>query len=268
MFRTVIGPGQIEVVVPVLNAERRIDWLIELYAGLGLRPLFIVDERSRDHSASLLRSRGARLRPARGDHARVESLLFNALPAIDSEWVLRFDDDEAPSRALVEWVGRHIPQADGSAVGFSRHWVRFDEETTLQGSSCVRVDGRPFPDWQFRLFRPAAVRLIQEIHTPGFVLERHTFAPDEACFYHLDWIVRSYAERRAKMEKYEAQSPGAGLNFAHFYLPEDRDPAFYATTPVANSEIKSLASRLTYSDVRPLERPLASRMPWSQRQQA
>ena len=90
-------------------------------------------------------------------------------------------------------------------MGFSRIWTRFDAGATLNGTSCVRIDGSPYPDWQFRLFRPGAVRLIEDIHTPGFILERHVLAPEDACFYHFDWIVRNYAERRAKMEKYEAQ---------------------------------------------------------------
>ena len=236
--------GQIDVVVPVRDAEARINWLVDLYSDLGLEPLFIVDQRTRDSSAALLSARGARVQFAQSDYPRVESLLFHALPTIETEWVLRFDDDEAPSQALVEWVSSHLRQPRGCAVGLARRWVGLDAAKALHGSSCTRVDGQPFPDWQFRLFRPAAVSLTTDIHTPGFVLEQRLFAPESACFFHFDWVVRTYAERRAKMEKYEAQSPGAGRNFAHFYLPEDHEPLFYAGTPVNDSKIQDLAHRL------------------------
>lgn len=237
-------PQHVQVIVPVCNAEHRIPSLVDHYAWLGLNPLFIVDGRSRDRSLSILRSFEARVIVARSEYARVESLLFSALPGIRAEWVLRFDDDEAPSGALVQWIDRHLAGVTEPAVGFSRRWVRFDAGGRLQGSSCVNMAGRSQPDWQFRLFRPAAVRLIQDIHTPGFAIERYALAPDEACFHHFNWIVKSRDERRTRMEDYERQSPGAGVNFTEFYLPEERDPSFYNFTPVCDPRVETLAHRL------------------------
>jgi hypothetical protein len=234
----------VQVIVPVCNAEHRIPFLIDHYAWLGLDPLFIVDERSRDRSLSILRSFEARVLVARSEYARVESLLFSALPAVHAEWILRFDDDEAPSGPLVHWIDRHLAGVTEPAVGFSRRWVRFDTAGRLQGSSCVHMHGRTQPDWQFRLFRPAAVRLIQDIHTPGFAVERYALAPEEACVHHFSWIVRSRDERRARIEDYERQSPGAGANFTEFYLPEERDPSFYNFTPVSDFRVEALARLL------------------------
>lgn len=234
----------LEVVVPVCDAESRVPIIIDHYARLGVRPLFIVDERSRDGSLALLESAGARVMAARSEHARVESLLFDAVPRIDRDWILRFDDDEAPTGALLDWIDRHLTEVGTAAVGFSRRWVGFGPDGRLRSSSCVRIDGRPGLDWQFRLFRPSAVRVIQDIHTPGFMLERHALAPEHVCFHHFSWIVRTSAERRARIAHYETQSAGAGCNFTAFYLPEDRDAAFYDFTPVPDPDIESLAHRL------------------------
>lgn len=237
----------LEIVVPVRDAEDRIAPLLDQYDSLGLRPLFIVDRDSRDRTLSILQSRHARLSIDRGEHPRVESLLFNAIPKIDARWILRFDDDELPTRRLLDWVNRHLAGLTEPVVGLPRLWVRVDSAGRLEGSFCDSTGGGTVPDWQFRLFRPAAVRLISDIHTPGFVLDRYALAPDDALLFHLNWIVRTHAERLEKVAGYDGQSPGAGRNFVHFYLPEDHDPASYHFVRVVDPDVEDVARRLTGS---------------------
>ncbi len=44
--------------------------------------------------------------------------------------------------------------------------------------------------------------------------------PESAYFIHLDWVIRSYAERLQKLISYEQQSEAAGYCYARFYLPK------------------------------------------------
>ena len=99
-------------------------------------------------------------------------------------------------------------------------------------------------DWQWRLFQPDRVTYTHEIHTSGFVVppgaER---APPNAWIAHLDWIVRSAGERRAKVEGYDRQKPGAGSFLRTMYLPEEADSGV-VLDPLGPSEFEGMAARI------------------------
>lgn len=42
----------------------------------------------------------------------------------DVQWVLRLDDDEFPSRALIDWILDRLDDLDTNIVGILRRWVR------------------------------------------------------------------------------------------------------------------------------------------------
>lgn len=236
--------GKLEIIVAVCDSEVWLPIIHDYYTALGLSPLFIVDRRSRDQSLSILRSRHARIWIKTGNHPRVESLLLSVIPRIDSQWILRFDDDEAPSRALLRWIGANLSSLNAPAVGLPRQWVRLDPTGQPQGSRCAQAGGAWGADRQYRLFQPKLLSLNDEMHTPGFKLGRCIDAPAEACMYHFDWIIRSYADRQVKIRRYEWQSAGGGQAFAAYYLPEDHDPDFYDFRPISDPDIAALARRL------------------------
>jgi len=241
-------PAGLEIIVPVCNAERWIGTILEAYDAMGLRPLFILDTRSADRTAEILAVRRARVLPATGRHARVESLLFTVVPSLRSPWLLRLDDDELPSRALLAWVAGNLHGLPTSVAGFPRQWVRRLEAGGWATSFCAGASraagGTAEEDRQHRLFRRDAVALREDLHTPGFDLPAVTEAPSGAVIYHFDWLVRCRDERLRKIAAYDRQSPGNGTRFAAYYLPEDHDASLYAFTPLSDPAARTLASRM------------------------
>lgn len=242
-------PAGMEIIVPVCNAAGWIGVILNAYDALGVRPLFILDERSADDTGRILVGRGARLMTARGTHPRVESLLFSAIPNLRAPWILRFDDDELPSRALLDWVFARCANLPSSVAGFPRQWVWRLPSGALAGSFCAAASkaagGSALDDRQHRLFRPDAVTLIEDLHTPGFSLTESVDAPAAAVIYHFDWLVRDHAARLKKVANYETQSPGNGTRYAAYYLPEDHDQAAYNFMPLADQTVTKICARLT-----------------------
>lgn len=136
------------------------------------------------------------------------------------DWLLRLDDDEVPSRALLDALPRLVADETLTHYWLLRRWLFPTVETYL--------DELPWsPNHELRLVRndprfvrfPGVMHLPAEADGPGAWL-------DEA-IYHLDLVVNDRAARRAKAERYELLRPGlrtAGraLNAA-VYLPEGRD---------------------------------------------
>lgn len=232
-------PLKLEIIVAVCNAGRWLETICDGYADLNLNPLFVVDSRSSDRSLDILAARGHRVTAARGDHPRVESLLFALMPRLKNQWILRFDDDELPSRALIDWVGANLSRLEAPAVSFPRHWVA----PAPFSPGWVKSQAWDL-DRQFRLFATERVKPTERIHTPGFEVGASIAAPAPACIYHFDWIVRGPDERLRKVQAYDGQGEGAGSAFREFYLPEEFDPNFYNLSPLDDPLIESLVSRL------------------------
>ncbi len=242
-------PQNVEVIVPVCNAERWIAIILDGYRALGLDPLFILDTHSTDRTLALLVGENARVMIARGTHARVESLLFNAIPKLRSSWILRFDDDEMPSRALIDWVCANVNTLDVPFIGFARRWVWQQAPdgqfvTSHCAAASAAAGGDATDDRQFRLFLRRGVTLTEDLHSPGFAADSAPVAPPEAAIYHFDWLVRDRAAREAKIIRYEEQSPGYGWRYAAYYLPEDQEPGFYDFQPLADTAVLALAQSL------------------------
>jgi hypothetical protein len=242
-------PYDVDIIVPVCNAAGWIDMIADGYDELGLDPLFIVDTNSTDESLQRLTARKARVMVATGQAPRVESLLYSVVPKLRSPWILRFDDDELPSAALIGWVAANLRSLAAPAVGFPRQWVcAADTPTRWAVSHCANASaaagGDACEDRQYRLFLRRDVVLDDLLHTAGFHVEGVAEAPSAAVIYHFDWLVRSYAARRRKVANYDQQSLGQGRRYAAYYLPEERDPSFYDFLPLTDPAAIRIAARL------------------------
>jgi hypothetical protein len=145
---------------------------------------------------------------------------------VETPWILRLDDDECASVELWQWLTIFAPPDGCKMISFPRRWVRFKSLLQLSYSASDRwnwAKSKNGEDRQFRLYDKNTVAYRQDIHTPGYVIEAEAPAPDSCVIYHLDWILRSQSERRAKLSRYDAQLPGAGQEFASYYLPELTD---------------------------------------------
>jgi hypothetical protein len=137
------------------------------------------------------------------------------------DWVLTMDDDEVPSRALLDALPRLVETRDVTHYHLPRRWV--------YGAPDRWLDARPWrPDYQTRLVLndPRVVSFPDETHVP--VLAGGPGRYLDTPIYHLDTLLNSQETRAAKAERYERLHPGkvvAGLPLNEaFYLPELRDP--------------------------------------------
>jgi hypothetical protein len=147
-----------------------------------------------------------------------EALLSWLYGRCRGDWILKLDDDEAPSRALLDGLA-DAADASVTHVWLPRRWLYGGPRTYLAADPWL-------PDFQLRLSvnDPRLVRFPGLLHVPLEVAgpARYLDAP----IYHLETL-RPREERERKVEAYERERPGlrlAGLAFNHaLYLPELRD---------------------------------------------
>jgi hypothetical protein len=236
-----------QVIVPTRDSARWIAAIVEAYQRLGIQPLYLYDTRSSDDTLAVLEAEGAAVISVTPTFDRVESLLYSARNAMDTEWIIRFDDDELPSRALLNWFHRSLVRVEEPSVAFSGRNALFLEERL--GYSRLkdyyfhpRCPAYLAPYW--RAFRPDKVHFTDEIHTPGFGISEFATAPASAFFAHFDWILRTFDQRVAKVKRYDQQSPGTGWAFARFGLPELHTTKDLHWTPFETDEFDCLARHL------------------------
>jgi hypothetical protein len=235
------------VIVPTRQSVRWIGLIAAAYRRLGVQPLFICDTRSSDGTAALLEAHGAEVIAVTPAYDRVEAMLSITSEAVSSAWVVRFDDDELPSAALIRWLDQTLTNVGEPIVALSRRDVMFVDDRLCYSrleDYYFHPDDPTYLDPQFRAFRPREVHFTDAIHTPGFAISRFATAPQDAFFAHFDWILRSFIERQDKLTRYEAQAPGAGCAFARFYLPEWHTSADMRWTPFRSDEFNDLAHHL------------------------
>ena len=213
-----------EIIIPTLNGARWLGQLLDAYRKLGIEPLYAVDDRSGDGSLALLHARGARIALIHQDGLHVENGVFaQASRFVDREWILRLDDDEFPSRDLLQWAERTIAPPDVLSwhlprLTLYRHGGRIKY-------SRVKTHYHAYPrspliDPQRRLYRHRDVTYITGIHSCGFEPEKSCFAPESAIFLHFDALLRNPCERLAKLRLYETIKPRSSWKYAYHYLPD------------------------------------------------
>jgi len=139
----------------------------------------------------------------------MESVLDEAVAACSGDYILRVDDDERCSPALVEWLkDEKYRQSD------SWHFPRVN---LWKNTSTMILNEPLYPDWQTRLTTKALAGGRGAIHSqaikPG--------ARAKVCVEHHQFLVKSLDERRVKNARYEAAQPGAGKDFLMYSCPED-----------------------------------------------
>jgi hypothetical protein len=237
------------VFIPTRDSTKWIGVFLDAYRKIGVEPLYIVDSRSKDGTLETLRSMNADtvLFTPSGDFAEAGMVEFGA-QHIETQWALRFDDDEFPTRALIQWA------ADVGCKSLNQGWQISRRELFLENGNIVysrapnRYLNRYRPDFmhpQFRLFHTRRVRYLQQLHTMGFEeVLFFDFAPDNAFFIHCNCLLRSPAERLAKVNIYEAILPLSTLKVVDEYLPELFPAYYHAAGRDSLEEFTELFARL------------------------
>lgn len=234
-----------QLVVPTRDSARWIGQFFEAYREIGVSPLYLVDTRTADRTAGILSALGAEILPVTPTADRVESMISVISTLVEKEWVLRLDDDEFPSVALIRWLGSGLSTIRENSVAISRRdcLLSADGQVLYSRLEDYYWESRDYsflcPQW--RLYRHKSVNYTSDLHTPGFIVRGLQFAPPDCHFVHFDWILRSFAERQEKLEQYERQSKGKGRPFARYYLPELHHPRDLRLARMESSEFTPLA---------------------------
>lgn len=241
-----------QIVIPTRDSSKWVGSFLKAYRNLGIEPLYLIDTRSKDGTAHILHSMQAHVAFVTPAFNRVESILCELPQYVEQDWAVRFDDDEMPSKALVEWLDENITSFERPVVAMSRRDCLLKEDqlfySRLEAYYFLK-DHPHYLDPQWRAFRHREVVYRDVIHTPGFELDaHHQLAPQEAYFIHLDWVLRTFEERLAKLKSYERQTKGGGQKFAHFYLPELHHPRDLRLTELDTDEFDQLALSVAVSN--------------------
>lgn len=240
---------RVKVVVATKNSARWFGAMIDAYHKLGIEPLVLLDGYSEDETERLLIGKDVAYVKVFPELPRVEAMIGLIPDHTEAEWVLRLDDDEFPSRALIAWIGDRLPEDAANIVGAPRRWVRLGKTGRCEYSN------HPLLRWheekmdiQWRLFKPNEVKYITDIHSPGFAVPKSPVAPDPAYLVHFDWVIRSWSERANKLEGYDKQKSGAGSGFRDLYLWETSDLDEHAFKRMETNEFDRLARSITHSN--------------------
>jgi hypothetical protein len=148
------------------------------------------------------------------------------------DWILRVDDDEVPSDALLAALPALASDPYPLAFHLRRHWVYPAPDRYIAS--------RPWSiDYQAgRLVRnlPGAWRFDGAVHTVGTVEGEQRFV--DAPLYHYDLLATPTAARRSKRVQYESEWPGValgGIGTNDMYVPEEADRLESAPVPAADA---------------------------------
>lgn len=135
------------------------------------------------------------------------------------DWILRLDDDEAPSADLLAALPGLVAERFPTNIVLRRRWLYPDPSTYV-----VTPPWRP--DHQVRLIRnvPGIWSFPGHGHGALEVLGERRLAPE--AIYHADALLRDVAPRRAKRTRMAALQPGLraeGIPVNDLYVPEDYD---------------------------------------------
>lgn len=213
--------NELTIVIPTINSARYLDIILSFYRDHGFVVTVFVDSRTADDTVALAK-RFTETVVISTPAAFAEELIRPMSYLCKTPWILRLDDDELPTLAMMEFVRQCVQRADSPVHGFQRHQCAVSRDGRLLSHAEVS----PYNHRQWRLFQPDQVKFAPELHTPGFEWEGMggDGGPPEISMIHLDWALHTYEERRRKVDRYEAfnaEGRGAPQSYA-YYLYEDQ----------------------------------------------
>ena len=215
---------RISIFIPTMNSERYIDVVLKYYSDLGVTVQVLVDSKTTDKTFEVV-SRYVSPQIMQNETGSIpDDVMEEISKKMGTDWVLRLDDDELPSKAMLDFVSNIINYDEIDTIGFRRY------QCAVAKCGCVlsSQDVNPDTHRQWRLYQPRKVDFVKRIHTPGFRRNRQRSirAPDDAFMIHLDWAIHSYEERLSKIERYERHTPGSGKPWRPYYLYEESPHRF------------------------------------------
>jgi hypothetical protein len=217
--------SRFKVLIPTRDSARWIGIFLDAYRKAGIEPSYVLDPRSADSTLDILRRQQADfiLFAPFDDFVEAGMLEFGARHA-GADWLLRVDDDEFPSRALLGWISSVGARSLNQAWYISRRslFVRDAAIVYSRGpGNFAHPQASAFLQPQLRLFHAKRVAYLNKVHTSGLQKPVYaSFAPQDAFLIHCNCLLRTPSERWSKIQKYEAIEALSTLRFADEYLPE------------------------------------------------
>jgi len=209
------------IAIPTRDSAKYIDLIASFYREHDIKVKMFVDPRSEDGTLQIARLLTETIAIPNCTAMVVEGMLQSISEECGSKWVLRIDDDELPSLAMLQFIRDAIKDDTKSAYGFLRHQCIVSH----RGELLTAPGCSPEVHRQWRLYQPAKVKFVEKVHSPGIEWDggdAASPAPAAACLIHLDWALHSYNERRQKVERYDAYAQGAGTVWRDYYLYEEK----------------------------------------------
>lgn len=242
-----VPAGKLAVAYTTLNESSHIVPVFRYLDAIGCRARLFVDSRTDPKEVDVFRESGVDFVFVDNEHGYVEGIYGKIAGMCDEEWVLILNGDEIPTRSMLDATRRLIERVDDTinCLSFPRRWVRWSHRGELQQSFAPFIGD----DYQYRIIRHRNVVFRPVIHTCGFDLDyRHVrLLPREYPIYHFDWIVHSKPLREKKLSYYNKVLPGAGAQFAKWYLPEDCLPEHHMQS-VLDQDVIDFASSFGRAD--------------------
>lgn len=242
------GMKEIRLVIPTRGCSSWILPFIKKYEEMGLRPTYIIDSGCEHETLQILKKIGAEyIYIDKTDIKNGESLMPYLSKHIKEEYILRLDDDEFPSRQLINWIS-NIPNSDYSIV--DSWWLPRDEVAYLNGTLVtyhpnhlrVKVGDKKYENLHGgRFYRHKEVKYDHVgPHHGNFISEYVSHAPHKAKIYHLDYLLRTPQQRLEKIRAVENKFKGSGWIFANLVIPEIAPEGAQRVEPFMDSGIDDL----------------------------
>lgn len=140
-----------------------------------------------------------------------EDVLDQAIAACSGEWILRLDDDEKVSNALLTWLITGAYK-QGNLYAFPRIYMYPDADHFIANEGM-------WPDLQTRLGKKELMEGYTYVHAGN---PNGTGVVVPYAIEHHKLLVRDFRERQKIGERYEQCRPGAGTRpeYARYNLPE------------------------------------------------
>jgi hypothetical protein len=241
--------GNYKIFIPTRDSGRWIGGVLDFYRDLGLGPFIVVDARTSDNTREIINQHGLDFLEfaPRADFPEAGMLEFAASHA-GVNWLLRIDDDELPSKGLIDFVTKKGVHSKNQCIFIERRELFRDGRNIVYSQSPGKY---PLPAYPQRLhpmarfFHVDRVEYLEEIHTTGFQdLKLYGFAPTDACLIHFNCLLHDFESRLEKIKKYALYNRGVSYALADEYLPELFDDTFHRSSRAGLDEFQSFLAKI------------------------
>jgi hypothetical protein len=190
-----------------------IEKLLRVGRGFADEVVVAVDATSGDHTESICHEWADKVFRMESP-GYVERVLAWLNEQCTGDWILRLDDDELPSEALMELLPSLMEDREMT------HY-RLRRRTIIGENRAQWLAQRPWwPDWKLRLFRniPSIVRVPGRLHS-GYDVQGASRFLYRGSIYHYDFVYHDEQHRRTKVRQYQRISPEKSGSH-HYTLPE------------------------------------------------